>query len=68
MIFRKGDVLDLIYADGAEYWLTMGKTYTVIKDEEPGIFQSRPFVTVLNDEGNPYVCHADRFKRPRRAP
>jgi hypothetical protein len=67
MKFRKGDEVELIYDDGAQYFLTKGKSYTVIKDEEEGIFKSQPFVTVLNDEGKPYVCHAARFKRPRRA-
>jgi hypothetical protein len=41
--------------------LTAGKAYTAIKGREEGIFECRPFVTVVDDDGKNYCCHLDRF-------
>lgn len=41
--------------------LTLGWEYLVIKDQEPGIFADRPYVTVQGNYG-PVECHAHRFE------
>ena len=42
--------------------LTTGKHYETIKGIEAGIFDDRPFVTIINDAGNRQSMHAKRFK------
>ncbi len=41
--------------------LTHGKQYTALYGIEEGIFACRPFVTVIDDVGKEYSCHASRF-------
>ena len=57
----KGTKIVLINNSGYPQ-LTMGKEYEAAEDAEPGIFASRPFVTIINDFGNPSVCHLSRFE------
>jgi len=42
--------------------LTDGKVYTALYGIEPGIFQSRPFVTVIEDTGKTSSWHLSRFE------
>lgn len=42
--------------------LTAGKVYTALKGKEEGIFEDRPFVHVIDDNGKKYCCHLARFK------
>ena len=42
--------------------LTTGKQYECLHGTEPGIFESRPFVTVIDDNGKKYSCHQSRFE------
>ena len=41
--------------------LTEGKIYTCLNGLEDGIFEDRPFVTVIGDKGREVTCHASRF-------
>ena len=41
---------------------TVGKQYTTIRGIEEGIFEDRPYVTVIDDNGKEHSCHAARFK------
>lgn len=41
---------------------TTGKQYETIKGIEAGIFDDRPYVTILDDAGNKQSMHARRFK------
>jgi len=59
-MFKKDDVV-ICSAASDERNLTLGKEYTVLKDEEEGIFPDRPIVTVNGYEGR-LACHASRFK------
>ncbi|WPH60380.1 hypothetical protein [Vibrio phage vB_VpaS_SD15] len=43
--------------------LTTGKQYKCVNGTEPGIFETRPFVTVIDDNGNEYACHQSRFEK-----
>jgi hypothetical protein len=58
--FVKGDTLLCLGDRGVEN-LTHGKKYTALFNLEPGIFESRPFITVISDNGKPLSCHAARF-------
>ncbi len=60
-MFKMNDIVTCVAARDTPH-LTMGKTYTVTADEEPGIFESRPFVTVFGDLDRDVVCHSSRFK------
>jgi len=42
--------------------LTSGKAYKALHGKEDGIFENRPFVTVIDDDGKEYSCHLSRFK------
>ena len=42
--------------------LTTGKHYETIKVIEPGIFENRPYITLLDDSGNTQSMHLSRFK------
>ena len=42
--------------------LTENKEYITLRGIEPGIFEDRPFVSVLDDNGIGYSCHASRFE------
>jgi len=46
-------------ADGR---LTDGKVYTALHGIEPGIFEDRPFVTVIDDLGKRWSGHLSRFE------
>ena len=46
-------------ADGR---LTDGKVYATLNGIEPGIFENRPFVTVIDDFGKKSSWHASRFE------
>ena len=41
--------------------LTTGKVYHALFGAEEGIFHSRPFVTVIDDNRHLYSCHLSRF-------
>lgn len=56
---KRGDRVKCISAMD-EGKLTIDKVYIVVRDEEPGIFPDRPFVTVEGEFG-PLCCHASRF-------
>lgn len=45
--------------------LTIGKTYKALYGLEEGIFQSRPYVTVIDNTGKELCCHASRFRLPQ---
>jgi hypothetical protein len=42
-------------------WLTSGKAYAAVHGKEEGIFESRPFVSVVGDDGKEHSCHLSRF-------
>ena len=42
-------------------WLTSGVDYVAINGREAGIFATRPFVTVVGDDGKKHSCHLSRF-------
>lgn len=42
--------------------LTSGRVYTAMFGIEPGIFATRPFVTVTDDNGTVVSCHLSRFE------
>lgn len=46
---------------GMEHYLTEGKTYIAINGLEDGIFPDRPFVSVIDDNGERIDTHASRF-------
>lgn len=46
-------------SDGA---LTEGKVYEVLHGIEPGIFEDRPYVTVVDDLGKERRWHLSRFE------
>ncbi len=56
-----GDKIKCVNAD-AYYELTEGKLYQCLYGLEAGIFETRPFVTVIGDNGNEIGAHASRFK------
>jgi hypothetical protein len=41
--------------------LTRGKVYTAINGREEGMFATRPYVTVVSDDGNKHSYHLSRF-------
>jgi hypothetical protein len=43
--------------------LTSGKVYAACNGREDGIFESRPFVTVVADDGKKHSFHLSRFER-----
>lgn len=45
-----------------DYNLTQNKIYICLNGLEEGIFQERPFVTVVDDTGKKTVAHASRFE------
>lgn len=49
---------------GVEYLLTNGKKYVALYGKEDGIFESRPFVTVIADDGKRHSFHMSRFTLP----
>jgi len=58
--FKKGDKL-VCMADSGYPSLTIGKVYTVVKDEEPGILDT-PYVTTTSDDPQkPITAHVFRF-------
>lgn len=42
--------------------LTFGKNYTTVNGIEEGIFEDRPFVTVIDDYNKLHSCHFSRFE------
>lgn len=56
-----GDKIICINAD-AYHELTEGKVYQCLYGLEDGIFETRPFVTVIGDNGEELRAHASRFK------
>ena len=42
--------------------LTKNKEYTCLYGTEAGIFYNRPFVTVIDDDGEKFSCHQSRFE------
>lgn len=44
--------------------LTKFKEYKAIRGLEKGIFENRPFITVIGEYGKPFSCHASRFIKP----
>lgn len=58
--FKKGDQL-VCMVDSGYTFLTEGRVYTAVSDEEGGIFSDRPFITVVGDNESPVACHASRF-------
>lgn len=63
--FKKGDKLKCIIArDLTE--LEVGKIYEAAKDEEEGIFENRPYITVTDGKKH-YSCHSSRFEKVEAA-
>ena len=48
------------------HYLTSGKTYIAINGKEEGIFETRPFVTVVADDGLRHSMHLSRFTLSNR--
>ena len=42
--------------------LRTGALYETLKGIEAGIFDDRPYVTIIDDAGNQQSMHANRFK------
>lgn len=42
--------------------LTKGKLYRTLFGKEPGIFEDRPFATVIADDSKKFSCHFSRFE------
>lgn len=61
---KKGDKITCYGDRTTERNLTRGKVYEALTDEVPGIFPDRPYITVIDDNGERYFCHASRFKNP----
>lgn len=58
---RKGTMLKCIGAYDYRH-LTEGKVYECLYGLEEGIFESRPYVSVIGDNGDKLSCHASRFE------
>lgn len=65
--FKKGDRLLCTGSRTVDGLLTDGKIYEALEDAEPGIFSDRPYITVTNDLGRPWTCHAHRFELEKTA-
>lgn len=63
MNFKKGDKLKCIANRGVERYLRSNIVYIAVTDTEPGIFTSDPYITVVNENGDEYSCHARRFEK-----
>ena len=59
--FKEGDELRCIRYDRPGIYLTNNKIYIAIRDQEPGIFETDPYITITGDTGKPLMCHASRF-------
>lgn len=59
--FKRGDKLRCIAARD-ERFLTKGNTYRAVRDEEPGIFSDRSYITVTSGIRE-VTCHASRFEK-----
>lgn len=57
--FRKGDKLVCVQSENTPF--SQYEVITATKDTERGIFNDRPFITVKDPDGKPFVCHASRF-------
>jgi len=62
MSIKKGHVLKCWNDQSNTMHLTRGNIYTALEDQEPGIFESDPYVSVVGDMGTPITCHASRFE------
>jgi len=61
--FKKGDKLICRYNIGCEGELEMDGVYIAAHDEEPGIFETRPFIQVtVEGLDEPVAAHASRFE------
>lgn len=47
---------------GVTGYITNGKEYFAINGLEEGIFEDRPFVTIICNTGKLWSCHASRFR------
>lgn len=56
-----GDKIKCRRSDGYPT-LTEGKVYECLYGLEEGIFEDRPFVTVIGDTGKEVSAHASRFE------
>ena len=45
--------------------LTEGKLYKSLYGWEEGIFETRPYVSIIDDSGKQYSCHLSRFIIPQ---
>lgn len=59
-MIKKGDKLRCLNADGYVF-LTEGKVYTALKDEEPGIFDTNYVMVSSDHEAHTITCHVTRF-------
>lgn len=57
----RGQPITCVSPTGLRARLTTGKVYIALHGLEEGIFSSRPFVTVIDDDGEPATAHASRF-------
>lgn len=61
--FKKGDQLICRDNIGYEDKLEMDGVYAAAQDEEPGIFETRPFIQVtVEGLDEPVAAHASRFE------
>ena len=67
-MIHKGSLVTCIWNGGIQHHLTQGKQYIALEDTEPGIFSSRPFLTVVSDNGEKYTSWESRFDLVSRFP
>lgn len=60
-MIQPGDTVRCVSASGY-YRLTEGKEYVTVNGLGPGIFESRPYITVVDDAGKHSTGYAWRFE------
>jgi len=60
IVFKKDQIITAYGTRGVS--LTKNKEYKCINGTEEGIFATRPFVTVTNDNGKQASYHQSRFE------
>ena len=59
--FEKGESMRAVVTRDVAA-LTKGRVYKCLNGTEPGIFETRPYVTVVDDFGKNLTCHQRRFE------
>ncbi len=60
---EEGEEIICIGARTADGRLVNGNRYKAIKGLEEGIFAYQPYVTVIDEYGKSFSCHAARFRK-----